>query len=74
MGGHPVWQLFRSVYQMGKSPLVVGGCALLAGYLWAMVTRVERPVSKELVKFRSKEQMRRLRRFFKEALTLREAR
>jgi biofilm PGA synthesis N-glycosyltransferase PgaC len=74
MGGHPVWQLFRSVYQMGKTPLVVGGGALLAGYVWAMVTRAERPVPRELIQFRSKEQMRRLKRFFRETFTLREAR
>lgn len=74
MGGNPLWQFFRSMYQMSKSPLVVGGCALLAGYLWALVTRAERPVSRELVKFRSKEQMRRLGRFFRSALTLRQAR
>jgi len=74
MGGHPVWQLFRSVYQMGKSPLAIGGCALLAGYFWAMVTRAERPVPKELVKFRYKEQMRQLRRFFRKTFMLREAR
>jgi glycosyltransferase involved in cell wall biosynthesis len=73
MGGNPLWQFFRSIYQMGKSPLVVGGCALLAGYLWAVITRAERPVPKELVKFRSKEQMLRLRRFFRTIFTLRAA-
>src|SRR5690242_11797464 len=74
MGGNLLWQFFRSIYQMSKSPLVVGGCALLAGYLCALVTRAERPVSRELVKFRSKEQMHRLGRFFRSALTLRQAR
>ncbi len=74
MGGNPIWQCFRSIYQMSKSPLVIGGGALLAGYLWAMVTRAERPVPKELVKFRSKEQMRRLGQFFRTALTVRQAR
>ena len=68
MGGHPVWQIFRSIYQMSKKPLVVGGCALLTGYLWAKVTRAERPVSEELVAFRKKEQMSRLRNFFKNLL------
>jgi glycosyltransferase involved in cell wall biosynthesis len=64
MGSHPVWQIFRSVYQMTKEPFFVGGLALLAGYIRAMLTRAERPVPKELVDFRGKEQMRRLKGFF----------
>ena len=61
MGGHPVWQIFRSIYQMRFRPYVVYGCALLVGYFWAMVTRAERPVSMEFVTFRRKEQMHRLK-------------
>jgi biofilm PGA synthesis N-glycosyltransferase PgaC len=68
MGGHPVWQVFRSVYQMSKKPFLVGGSVLLAGYLWAVVTRAERLVPKELVEFRGKEQMGRLSGFFKHLL------
>jgi len=63
LGGHPVWELFRTAYQMTKWPFVVGGLILLAGYVWAMVRRVERPVSPELIEFRRREQMRRLRKF-----------
>src|SRR5438132_13541869 len=63
LGGHPIWELFRTLHQMTKRPLVVGGLMLLAGYLWAMVRGVERPVSHELVTFRRREQMRRLRNF-----------
>jgi len=62
MGGHPVWELFRSGYHMSRCPVFLGGGALLCGYLWAMITRAERPVSEEIVKFRGKEQMLRLRR------------
>ena len=64
MGMHPVWQLFRSVYQMGKRPFVIGGTCLLLGYLRAWIARVERPVSQELVTFRREEEMQRLRAFF----------
>ena len=60
MGGSPIWQVFRSIYQMSKKPFMIGGCVLFAGYFWAMVTRAKRPVSRELVEFRRKEQMRRL--------------
>lgn len=64
LGGHPLWELFRTIYQMTKRPWVVGGLMLGAGYVWASVRRVERPISRELVQFRRREQMQRLRRFF----------
>lgn len=65
MGGHPVWQCFRSAYQMSKKPFFVGGLALLTGYLWAMLTRAERLVPRALINFRRKEQMHRLKGLFK---------
>ena len=61
MGSSPAWQIFRSIYHMSKSPFLVGGGCLLAGFLWAMLKRAEKPVSKEFVAFRRKEQWERLR-------------
>lgn len=63
-GNHPVWEFCRTTYQMTKRPLVVGGLALLSGYSWAAIRRAERPVSRELVAFYRREQMRRLKQFF----------
>jgi glycosyltransferase involved in cell wall biosynthesis len=63
LGFHPVWQIFRSIYQMTKTPYLLGGAALFAGYFWAMLRRIERPVSQELLKFQQRDQMKRLRRF-----------
>ena len=63
LGGHPIWEIFRVIYQMTKRPLVLGGLMIMAGYTYAMVQNEERPVSEELVLFRRKEQMRRLTRF-----------
>lgn len=60
LGGHPVWEVFRAAYQTTKRPRLVGGLALLAGYLSAAARRTERPVSAELVAFRRREQMTRL--------------
>ena len=62
VGNHPVWQVFRSVYQMTKQPVIVGGLALGAGYFWSSIRRVERPVSGELIAFSRREQMGRLRK------------
>jgi biofilm PGA synthesis N-glycosyltransferase PgaC len=63
-GCYAVWELFRSLYQMTRPPLVLGGSLCLAGYMWAMVTRAERVVPADLIQFRKTEQMRRLRDFF----------
>jgi glycosyltransferase involved in cell wall biosynthesis len=63
VGNHPVWELFRMIYQMRQRPLVTGGMALGSGYFWSVVRRVNRPVSQELVAFTRREQMQRLSRF-----------
>jgi glycosyltransferase involved in cell wall biosynthesis len=61
LGGHPVWQLFRCSYRMTKRPYLVGGMALFAGYLAALLSRTERPVSGELMGFHRREQMVKLK-------------
>jgi poly-beta-1,6-N-acetyl-D-glucosamine synthase len=63
LGSHPTWQLFRCVYQMRNRPYIAGGLLTLAGYYFALITRRPRSVSPEFIKFRSKEQMERLKRF-----------
>ena len=63
LGFHPLWQLFRSVYQTTRKPYVTAGAALFVGYFWAMLRRVPRPISPELVAFQQRDQMRRLRKF-----------
>ncbi len=60
IGNHPLWELFRATYQMIKRPFVMRGLALAAGYIWASVRYSQRPVSRELVAFRRREQMSRL--------------
>lgn len=65
IGNHPVWELSRVLYQMTRKPLLVGGLALGAGYLWAAIRRAERPVSPALMAFHRGEQMARLNKFFR---------
>ncbi len=65
IGNHPVWESFRAIYQMTKSPFVIGGLMVLSGYVWASIRRAERPVSPDLVTFVRREQMQRLKRFFR---------
>ncbi len=74
LGWHPVWQVSRSIYQMTKKPYLSSGCALFLGYCWAMVRRSERQVSPELIEFQRRDQMRRLREFFRARLPATKAR
>lgn len=61
LGGHPMWQIFRSVYLMAKKPFIIGGMLYLAGYSWAFLSRKEKTISPELMKFHRGEQMQRLK-------------
>jgi glycosyltransferase involved in cell wall biosynthesis len=69
LGGHPVWELFRVTYRMVKPPYIVEGLALGLGYGWAMLRRLKRPISKELMVFHRREQMRKLWVILKSLLT-----
>jgi glycosyltransferase involved in cell wall biosynthesis len=62
LGGHPLWELFRVIYQMAKRPWVFGGIMIGAGYTFAALTRSKLSISRELVLFRRREQMVRLKR------------
>ena len=62
IGNHPVWEVFRAVYQMTKKPLLLGGLMVVTGYGWAAIRRVQRPVSPELIAFQRGEQIERLKK------------
>ena len=62
LGGHPLWQTVRSVYQLSRKPYLVGGIMLFAGFAWAAMKGVEKPISKELIDFHRNEQMARLKK------------
>jgi glycosyltransferase involved in cell wall biosynthesis len=61
LGGHPLWQMFRCSYRITKRPYLTGGIALAAGYVTAFLSRAERPVSHELMRFHRNEQMAKLK-------------
>lgn len=65
LGGHPMWQIFRGLYQLSRPPFIVGGASVMAGYFWAWMRRQDRPVSPDLFRFHRQEQMTRLRRLFR---------
>jgi poly-beta-1,6-N-acetyl-D-glucosamine synthase len=63
VGSSPLWELFRTVYQMTKKPFVIGSLMEAAGYVGAYIRREERPVSPELIEFCRHEEMLRLKAF-----------
>ncbi len=71
VGGHPMWEISRGLFAMRRQPLLLGGMWFVAGYLWAALCRVERPVSEELIRFHRGEQMARFRKVFQRRDSLR---
>jgi len=70
LGGHPLWELCRVGYRTVKKPYLLDGSALCLGYLWALLRRMDRPVSKELMRFHRREQMLKLKAILKSVFRL----
>lgn len=61
VGGHPLWEVPRGLFQMRSQPYILGGLWFIAGFAWAWITRMPRPVSPELIAFHRAEQLARMR-------------
>lgn len=70
LGNHPLWEGFRILFQLTTRPYVIGGVLLMAGYLYGVIARIDRPLSPELMRFHRNEQLRRLRGLLRERLLL----
>jgi poly-beta-1,6-N-acetyl-D-glucosamine synthase len=70
IGNHPLWELFRSVYQMKYKPYVVGGLMILAAYLWNWARGIEPTMPAELMALRRVEQLNRLKMIFRRRVHL----
>lgn len=68
LGNHPLWEIFRSIYQMKYRPYGIGGLVLLGSYVWNSACRVERSIPAELMAIRRDDQMRRLTSFVRRRL------
>ena len=64
LGGHFLWEIFRSIFQMSKKPYIIGGMMLFLGYFIEMFKFQKRPISKELIEFHQIEQLNRLKKIF----------
>jgi glycosyltransferase involved in cell wall biosynthesis len=62
LGGSPIWHLFRVAYRLPRKP--IGSIALLLGYCWAALRRIQRPVTREMIRFHRREQMKKLGAIF----------
>lgn len=65
LGGHPLWEVVRCTYRLTKKPYIMGGLALISGYIWAGISRQKRPISPDLMKFHRSEQMEKLKTIIK---------
>jgi glycosyltransferase involved in cell wall biosynthesis len=70
LGNSPIWEMFRVAYRVTKQPLLLGGLAVMAGYVSAALRRMKRAVSPELMRFHRREQMRKLRAILASAFRL----
>ena len=69
LGCDPVWQFGRCIYRLVTlRPVLLNGSFCLAGYLWAIVTRAKKVAPPALVRFRRREERRRLLDLFRRAL------
>jgi biofilm PGA synthesis N-glycosyltransferase PgaC len=74
LGGHPLWEIVRGIYQMRSRPYGVGGLVLMAGFLWDFLRQSPKSVDGDLQRFHRGEQMRRLHSFLARRQDLRVAR
>jgi glycosyltransferase involved in cell wall biosynthesis len=70
LGGSPLWEIFRVGFRSMKKPYLIGGTAMLLGYCQAAMSRTERPVSVELMRFHRHNQLKKLRNIFRSLLRL----
>ncbi len=70
VGGHPLWELLKAIFQMKSKPFFLGGMFIFLGYIWSLLNRVEKPIPKELIKFHRREQMNRLKNIFYKTIKL----
>jgi len=68
LGSHPLWAFLRGIYQMKNRPYLIGGILILVAYFGASLRGVARTLPAELVSFRRREQMRRLKQIFRRML------
>jgi glycosyltransferase involved in cell wall biosynthesis len=62
LGSHPLWQVCRCAFHLRRRPYILSGMCLFAGYFWPMLRRIDKTAPKEVITFRRRDQIARLRR------------
>ncbi len=65
----PVWEFFRVLYRMVTAPMWLTDLRSVQAMDAAAMRRAKRPISKELIAFHRREQMRKLKVILKSAVT-----
>ncbi len=60
-----MWQALRGVNLLRRPGTMLQGTALFGGFVWGLITRAEKPVSKAFVVFRRREQRQSLRKLIR---------
>jgi poly-beta-1,6-N-acetyl-D-glucosamine synthase len=69
LGYHPLFELLRCVYRIPERPYIIGSLCLTVGYLWAWLTRIEKAVPEDVVRYLQHEQVDRLRAMCRSGLS-----
>lgn len=64
LGSHPIWEIFRCIYQMRRKPVFIGGALMAVAYFSDLLRGVERSIPNDLIQIRQRDQLTRLKGFF----------
>ncbi|MGE5410140.1 MAG: hypothetical protein ACM3MI_04200, partial [Clostridiales bacterium] len=62
LGYHPFFQAMKCLFRMKEKPYVIGSLFRFIGFWYTMLRHVERPVSKDFIRFIRKEQIERIKK------------
>jgi biofilm PGA synthesis N-glycosyltransferase PgaC len=61
LGYHPLFELVRCIYRLGDKPYFVGSLLMTCGYWWSLLTRQEKELPEQVVRYLRSEQTEKLR-------------
>jgi GT2 family glycosyltransferase len=64
-GSHPLFEVFKCLRRVKDKPYLIGSLLIMSGFVWAFCRGEKKILSEEFVAYRRKEQIQRLRSFFK---------
>jgi glycosyltransferase involved in cell wall biosynthesis len=70
-GSHVLWEICRVAYRLTRKPVILGGVLLFFGYFSAMLTGAAKVFPADVIEFRRKEQLHRLKNICRSFFSLR---